>query len=90
VIAEERATLDGATLYRVVPQVAQGLASQCVYVEQGRSGKAGAKTRPLFEQMKRDAAERKFDRLLVWEGLTAWARYARSNRDRLRTCRPWR
>jgi putative DNA-invertase from lambdoid prophage Rac len=68
VIAEERATPDGAvTLYRVVPQVAKDLARQHVYVEQGRSGKAGAKTRPLFEQMKRDAAERKFDRVLVWK-----------------------
>lgn len=68
VIAEDRATPDGAvTLYRVVPHVAKELARQCVYVEQGRSGRAGAKTRPLFCQMKRDAAERKFHRLLVWK-----------------------
>jgi DNA invertase Pin-like site-specific DNA recombinase len=66
VIAEERATPNGSVnLYRVVPQVAQVLARLCVYVEQGRSGKTGAKTRALFRQMKRDAAERKFDRLLV-------------------------
>jgi putative DNA-invertase from lambdoid prophage Rac len=68
VIAEERSTAGGTvTLYRVVPHVAQALARQHVYVEQGRSGKAGAKNRPLFEQMKRDAAERKFDRVLVWK-----------------------
>src|SRR5215471_17603316 len=36
-------------------------------VEQGRSGKVGARQRPLFEQMKRDAAARKFDWLLVWK-----------------------
>jgi len=36
-------------------------------VEQGKSGKVGADRRPLFEQMKRDAALRKFDRLLVWK-----------------------
>jgi DNA invertase Pin-like site-specific DNA recombinase len=29
--------------------------------------KVGAKKRPLFEQMKRDATLRKFDRLLVWK-----------------------
>ena len=55
------------TLYRVHPQVASQLAAQCVYVEQGKSGRRGAKSRPLFEQMKRDAALRKFDRLLVWK-----------------------
>ena len=43
------------------------LARQCVYVEQGKSGKAGAEQRPLFEQMKRDAGARKFNRLLVWK-----------------------
>src|SRR2546422_11532073 len=31
------------------------------------SGKVGAQRRPLFEQMRRDAALRKFDRLLVWK-----------------------
>jgi DNA invertase Pin-like site-specific DNA recombinase len=68
VIAEVRSAADGAvTLYRVVPQIAHELARLCVYVEQGRSGRAGAKKRPLFEQMKRDAAERKFERVLVWK-----------------------
>jgi site-specific DNA recombinase len=51
----------------VRPEVAAELAAHCVYVEQGRSGKAGARKRPLFEQMKLDAAQRKFDRLLVWK-----------------------
>ena len=43
------------------------LARDCVYVEQGRSSKIEAGKRPLFEQMKRDAALRKFDRLSVWK-----------------------
>jgi putative DNA-invertase from lambdoid prophage Rac len=55
------------TVYRVRPEVVEALAQQFVYVEQGKSGKAGAKRRPLFERMKRDAAARKFDRLLVWK-----------------------
>jgi len=55
------------TVYRLRPEVAAELARQCVYVEQGRSSKAGAQPRPLFEQMKRDAAARRFDRLLVWK-----------------------
>ncbi len=68
VVPEEHATPDGAvTLYRVAPHVAKELASQFVYVEQGRSGRTGAKKRPLFLQMKRDAAARRFDRLLVWK-----------------------
>jgi len=54
-------------VYRVRHEVAAELAAQCVYVEQGRSSKTGAAKRPLFEQMKRDAAQRKFDRLLVWK-----------------------
>jgi len=54
-------------VYRVEPEIAADLAIQCVYVEQGRSSKTGAAKRPLFEQMKRDAALRKFDRLLVWK-----------------------
>src|SRR5262249_36355978 len=57
----------GRTVYRVRPEVAAELARECVYVEQGKSGKVGAQRRPLFEQMKRDAAQRKFDRLLVWK-----------------------
>jgi putative DNA-invertase from lambdoid prophage Rac len=54
-------------VYRVRPEVADELAAHCAYVEQGRSGKTGAAKRPLFERMKRDASERKFDRLLVWK-----------------------
>ncbi len=53
--------------YRMRPEVVAELAGDCVYVEQGRSGKAGARRRPLFEQMKRDAVQRKLDRLLVWK-----------------------
>jgi DNA invertase Pin-like site-specific DNA recombinase len=69
VIEEQRPGTNGATraVYRVDAQLAADLAQQCVYVEQGRSGKIGARQRPLFEQMKRDAAARKFDRLLVWK-----------------------
>jgi len=68
VVAEERtAPGEAATGYRVVPEIAQNLARQCVYVEQGRLYKAKAKTRGLFEQMKRDAADGKFDRVLVWK-----------------------
>ena len=55
------------TVYRVDAQLAAELARECVYVEQGRSGKIGARQRPLFELMKLDAAARKFDRLLVWK-----------------------
>jgi len=54
-------------VYRVQPETATQLADECIYVEQGRSGKAGARKRPLFERMKRDAALRKFNRLLVWK-----------------------
>ena len=64
---EERPTATGADrlVYRLRPEVAADLARQCVYVEQGRSSKA--RWRPVFERMKRDAAARKFDRLLVWK-----------------------
>lgn len=55
------------TLYRVRPEVVEQLAAECVYVEQGKSGKVGARSRPLFERMKRDASLRKFARLLVWK-----------------------
>ena len=66
---EQRPTTSGAnrTVYRVQPELAEELARDCIYVEQGRSGKTGAQQRPLFEQMKRDAGARKFDRLLVWK-----------------------
>ena len=54
-------------LYSANPRIVTELADLCVYVEQGRSSRKGAKSRPLFEQMKKDAALRKFDRLLVWK-----------------------
>ena len=69
-IQEEERDGAGGTrdpVYRVVPGSTAELAQHCVYVKQGRSGKVGAKGRPLFERMKHDAAERKFDRLLVWK-----------------------
>ncbi len=49
------------------PRIITEFADLCVYVEQGRSSRKGSKSRPLFEQMKKDAAMRKFDRLLVWK-----------------------
>src|SRR5690242_15361520 len=69
VTEEQRPTCGGATrtVYYVQPELAAKLALECIYVEQGRSSKTGARQRPLFEQMKRDAAARKFDRLLVWK-----------------------
>jgi DNA invertase Pin-like site-specific DNA recombinase len=68
VIEEQRQGPSGiTTVYRIAPEFAEKLSRGCVYVEQGRSSKIGAKARPLFEQMKRDAAARKFDRLLVWK-----------------------
>jgi putative DNA-invertase from lambdoid prophage Rac len=65
----QRPTSKGGTrtVYRVRPEIAAELARNAVYVEQGRSSKTGARRRPLFEQMKHDAAARKFDRLLVWK-----------------------
>jgi putative DNA-invertase from lambdoid prophage Rac len=69
VYAEELSCLNGGgrTVYRVHPATAAELAACYVYVEQGRSSKAGASRRPMFEQMKRDAALRRFNRLLVWK-----------------------
>jgi putative DNA-invertase from lambdoid prophage Rac len=69
IVEEERRSRKGKTrtVYRVRPEIAADLAQQCVYVEQGKSSKTGSKRRPLFEQMKRDAAARRFDRLLVWK-----------------------
>ena len=64
---QEEQLRSGRLAYRVQPEAAAELARDYVYVEQGRSSKIGARTRPLFEQMKRDAALRKFDRLLVWK-----------------------
>jgi putative DNA-invertase from lambdoid prophage Rac len=68
IVEEERRTRNGKTrtVYRIRPEIAAELARQCVYVEQGKTSKTGSR-RPLFEQMKRDAAARKFDRLLVWK-----------------------
>jgi putative DNA-invertase from lambdoid prophage Rac len=66
VIVEHQTVSNGGTVvYRVVHHVAEHLARQFIYVEQGRSSKLVAEARPLFERMKRDAAGRKFDRLLV-------------------------
>lgn len=69
VVEDQRPSASGATrtVYRLRPEIAAGLARQCVYVEQGESSKAGARPRPLFELMKGDADARKFDRLLVWK-----------------------
>jgi DNA invertase Pin-like site-specific DNA recombinase len=69
VYEEQRSTRDGGnrTIYRVRAELALELSAQCIYVEQGKSGKRRAEQRPLFEQMKRDAATRRFDRLLVWK-----------------------
>ena len=55
------------TIYRVDTAIAESLAKECIYVEQGRSSKRGAQKRPLFERMKRDASQRRFTRLLVWK-----------------------
>ena len=67
IITDTRVTRRGATrtLYRVDPAIAERLAKECIYVEQGRSSKRGAQKRPLFERMKRDASQRRFTRLLV-------------------------
>jgi DNA invertase Pin-like site-specific DNA recombinase len=69
VTEERRIGANGAarTVYRLDVQLASDLAHEYIYVEQGRSSKIGARQRPLFEQMKQDAAARKFDRLLVWK-----------------------
>src|ERR1700677_1023801 len=62
---EDRPTRSSTRIvYHIRPEVAAELVRQCIYVEHGKSGKAGARSRPLFDQMKRDAAASKFDRLL--------------------------
>ena len=68
VIAETRTTHRGATrtVYQVDEAIARRLAEQSIYVEQGKSGAAG-KRRPLFDRMRKDAALRKFERVLVWK-----------------------
>jgi DNA invertase Pin-like site-specific DNA recombinase len=56
------------TVFWADPDIVQELVAQSVYVEQGKSGRTKArKRRPLFEQMKRDAAMRRFDRVLIWK-----------------------
>jgi DNA invertase Pin-like site-specific DNA recombinase len=69
IITEVRTTRRGVTrtVYRVDGTIAEHLAKECVYVEQGRSSKRGAQKRPLFERMKRDASQGRFSRLLVWK-----------------------
>jgi DNA invertase Pin-like site-specific DNA recombinase len=66
---EHRPTPRGTirTVYRLQPELAEEMARECIYVEQGKSSKTGARRRPLFERMKRDAAARMFERLLVWK-----------------------
>lgn len=54
-------------VYRLNQDVAEKLLPFAIYVEQGKSGKLGAHSRPLFERMKHDAALKKFDRVLVWK-----------------------
>jgi hypothetical protein len=50
VIEEQRpgANVSVRTVYRVDEQLAADFARQCVYVDQGRSSKIGARQRPLF------------------------------------------
>src|SRR5215472_10401548 len=62
VLVETRTTRRGTTrtLYRVDGAVAERLAKQCIYVEQGVSSKRDAARRPMFDRMKRDATQRKF------------------------------
>jgi len=68
ILAEQRSAGVGPSrpLYRLRPEAAAELTRQCVYVEQGESGRTEGR-RPLFERMKRDAVTHKFDRLLVWK-----------------------
>jgi putative DNA-invertase from lambdoid prophage Rac len=69
ILTETRTTRRGITrsVYRVDAAIAERLAKECVYVEQGRSSKRGAQKRPLFDRMKRDASQGRFARLLVWK-----------------------
>jgi putative DNA-invertase from lambdoid prophage Rac len=66
---ESRPTKAGeiCIFYHVNQAVALQLVNECIYVEQGLSGHKSAKRRPLFQHMKRDAAQHKFDQLLVWK-----------------------
>ncbi len=49
---EERYTQKGGerAVYRVRPEVAADLARECVYVEQGKSSKAGSSRRPCLSR----------------------------------------
>ena len=55
------------TVYRVNSRTVEQLAALSIYVEQDHSRCKGARSRPLFQRLKKDAALRKFDRLLVWK-----------------------
>src|SRR6202011_3373259 len=69
VLTETRTTRRGVSriIYILDAAIAERLAKEYIYVEQGRSSNRGAHKRPLFERMKRDASQRKFTRLLVWK-----------------------
>ena len=69
VLEEDRSPAQdgGRIVYRVDPAIAAELAGQFLYVEQGRSGKRRSRRRPMFERLRREAAARKFNRLLVWK-----------------------
>jgi DNA invertase Pin-like site-specific DNA recombinase len=47
-------------------ELVEELATQGIHVEQGMSGRTGARRRPVLDRMKHDAAQGRFDRLLVW------------------------
>lgn len=65
IIEDKRA--NGTTVYRIDPLVATRLADEHrVYIEHA-SAKVGSAPRPMFERMKQDAREKKFDRLIVWK-----------------------
>lgn len=68
VVTETRTTRRGATrtVYQVDEVTARRLADQRIYVEQGKSGATG-KRRMLFDRLRKDAAPRKFERVLVWK-----------------------
>lgn len=55
------------TVFKANSSAIESLAERCIYVEQGRSAKAGGAQRKLYELMKRDAQLKRFDRLLIWK-----------------------
>ncbi|MBN8731758.1 MAG: recombinase family protein [Acidobacteria bacterium] len=69
VFAEDRSLEhDGSRIvYGLDSEVAARLIEHFVYVDQGRSGKRGAKARSGFARLQRDAAVGKFKRVLVWK-----------------------